>query len=104
MEELLKEIRVLREEVAGLRQDIRNQAQASARALSPLCMTVAPGERVSLYEPEPPLGSPPNPDHMACYNVGSNEPFVLRMRGTTDPSHTAIGGERSASGDAPRPS
>lgn len=55
MEDLLKEVRALREEVAGLRQDMRNQARAAARALESPCMIVA-GEPISVYVPDVPVG------------------------------------------------
>lgn len=82
---LMAELAALREEMASLRR----AAEAA----------IIGTQRTALA-----FSEEPKPDHMLVYNVGSTEPYVLRMRGTSDPSHTAIVGERSASGDAPRPS
>lgn len=59
MEELLNEVRALREEVTGLRRDMRSQAQAAARALEPLPIAATTGELVSVYVPDVPLGARP---------------------------------------------
>lgn len=82
---LMAELAALREEMASLRK------AAEAGLI---------GVRRTALD----FGEEPKAAHMLVYTVGSTEPYVLRMRGTTDPSHTAIDGERSASGDAPQPS
>lgn len=71
MEELLREVRTMREELAATRREMLDRDLLIGRALVPACAAIAPGERVSIR--------PPHEIHKPAVGEGYTAAYYTRL-------------------------